>query len=73
MQVSISNLTDNLSEINKNQSKSCKEQKKISVNCSFIKLKNNRLIYRCKKMWWYIQQTKKWINWKVFKYISALQ
>ena len=50
MQVSISNLTDNLSEINKNQSKSCKEQKKISVNCSFIKLKNNRLIYRCKKM-----------------------
>ena len=28
MQVSISNLTDNLSEINKNESKSCKKQKK---------------------------------------------
>ena len=49
MQASISNLTDNLSEINKKECKSCKEQKTISVNCSFIKLKNNRLIYKCKK------------------------
>ena len=46
MQASISNLTDNLSEINKKERKSYKERKKISVNCSFIKLKNN--------MWWYI-------------------
>ena len=46
----LSNLTDNLSEINKKECKSCKESEKISINCAFIKLGNNRLIYKLKKM-----------------------
>ena len=49
MATSLSNLTDNLSEINKKECKSCKEREKISINCAFIKLENNRLIYKCKK------------------------
>ena len=49
MSASLSNLTNNLSEINKNECKSCKERKNISTNCAFMKLKNNVLIYRCKK------------------------
>ena len=49
MTTSLSSLTDNLSEINKKECKSCKEREKISINCAFIKLENNRLIYKCKK------------------------
>ena len=49
MATSLSNLTDNLSEINKKECKSCKEREKISINCAFIKLENNRLIYKWKK------------------------
>ena len=48
MGTSLSNLTNNLSEINKNECKSCKK-KNISTNCAFIKLKNNVLICKCKK------------------------
>ena len=44
MCTSLSNLTNNLSEINKNECKSCKERKTISTNCAFIKFKNNVLI-----------------------------
>ena len=49
MATSQSNLTYNLSEINKKECKSCKEREIISINCVFIKLENNRLIYKCKK------------------------
>ena len=49
MATSLSNLTDNLSEINKKECKSCKKREKISINCAFIKLENNRSIYKCKK------------------------
>ena len=48
MGTSLSNLTNNLSEINKNECKSCKERKNISTNFTFIKLKSNILSYRCK-------------------------
>ena len=48
MSASLSNLTNNLSEINKNECKSCKERKNVSTNCAFMKLKNNVLIYSCK-------------------------
>ena len=41
MATSLSNLTDNLSEVNKKECKLCKERKKISINCTFIKLENN--------------------------------
>ena len=49
MATSLSNLADNLSEINKKERKSCKKRDKISINCAFIKLENNRLIYKCRK------------------------
>ena len=49
MATSLSSFTDNLSEINKKEWKSCKEREKISINCTFIKLENNRFIYKCKK------------------------
>ena len=62
MSASLSNLTNNLSEINKNECKSCKERKNISTNRAFIKLKNNVLIYRCKKC-----------NNKSYKSIDALK
>ena len=62
MGISLSDLTNNLSEINKNECKSCRERKNISTNCTFIKLKNNVLIYGCKKC-----------NNKLYKSIDALK
>ena len=49
MATSLSNLADNLSEINKKELKSSKERDKISINCAFIKLENNRPSYKCRK------------------------
>ena len=49
MNTSLSNLTDNLSEINIKDCKKCMEKNKIKFDCKFIKLKNNRLIYKSKK------------------------
>ena len=49
MATSLSNLTDNLSEINKKECKSCKERENISINCKYINHKDNRLIYKCKR------------------------
>ena len=43
----LSNLVDNLSEINYKDSKTCIERKDIKSECEFIGLKNNRLNYRC--------------------------
>ena len=43
MSTSLSNLTNNLTEINKNECKKWKE------DCKYINCKNNVLIYRCKK------------------------
>ena len=45
----LSNLVDNLSEINYKDSKTCIERKDIKSECEFIGLKNNRLNYRCKQ------------------------
>ena len=45
----LSNLVDNLSEINNKDCKTCIERKKIRSECEFIGLKNNRLNYRCKE------------------------
>ena len=44
----LSDLVDNLSEINNKDCKTCME-KKIKSECDFIGFKNNRLNYRCKK------------------------
>ena len=44
----LSNLVDNLSEINYKDCKTCIERKDIKSECEFIGLKNNRLNYRFK-------------------------
>ena len=45
----LSNLVNNLSEINIKDCKKCIERKNIKSECEFIGLKNNRLNYRCKE------------------------
>ena len=45
----LSNLVENLSEINNKDCKSCIERKNIKSECEFIGLKNNRLTYRCRE------------------------
>ena len=49
MQSKLSNLDDNLSEINNKACKTCIKRKNIKSGCGFIGLKNNRLNYRCKE------------------------
>ena len=49
MQSKLSDLADNLSEINDKDWKICIERKKIRSECEFIGLKNNRLNYKCKE------------------------
>ena len=48
MQSKLSDLADNLSEINNKDCKKCMERKKIRSECEFIGLKDNRLNYKCK-------------------------
>ena len=48
MQSKLSDLVDNLSEINNKDCKTCIERK-IKSECDFIGFKNNRLNYRCKE------------------------
>ena len=43
MPTSLSDLADNLSEINKKECKACMERKNIKSECDFIEFKNNRL------------------------------
>ena len=45
----LSNLVDNLSEINNKDCKTCIERKNIKSECEFTGLKNNRLNYICKE------------------------
>ena len=45
----LSNLVDNLPEINNKDCRTCIESKNIKSECEFIGLKNNRLKYRCKE------------------------
>ena len=49
MQSKLSDLVDNLSEINNKDCKKCVEKKNIKSECEFIGIKNNRLNYRCKE------------------------
>ena len=49
MQSKLSDLVDNLSEINNKDCKKCMERKKIRSECEFIGLKDNRLKYKCKE------------------------
>ena len=47
MQSKLSDLANNLSEINNKDCKKCIERKKIRSKCEFIGLKDNRLKYKC--------------------------
>ena len=50
MSTSLSELVDNMSGIfNSIECKSCIEKIKINLECRFVGLKNNRLIYRCRE------------------------
>ena len=49
MQNKISDLVDNVSEINNKACKTCIQRKNIKSECEFIGFKNNRLNYRCKE------------------------
>ena len=49
MQSRLSDLVDNLSEINKKECPKCMGKKQIKSECDFIRLENNRLCYRCKE------------------------
>ena len=49
MQSKLSDLANNLSEINNKDCKKCMERKKIRSECEFIGLKDNRLNYKCKE------------------------
>ena len=49
MQSKLSDLVDNLSEINNEDCKTCMERKNMISKCEFIVFKNNRLNYRCKE------------------------
>ena len=45
----LSDLVDNLSEINNKDCKTCMERKNIKSECEFIVFKNDRLSFRCKE------------------------
>ena len=49
MQSKLSDLVDNLSEINNKVCQTCLERKDFKSECDFIGVKNNRLNYRCKE------------------------
>ena len=49
MSTSLSSLVDNLSEIYKKECKGYKERKRIKSVCDFIRLKTNKLHYKCKE------------------------
>ena len=44
----LSDLVDNLSEINNKDCKICIEKRNIESKCDFIGFENNRLNYKCK-------------------------
>ena len=69
MQSKLSDLVDNLSEINKKECPEC-IKRKIKSECEFTGFKNDRLHYRCKKcIKRCIKCVKRWINQKVSAHI----
>ena len=48
MQISLSNLVDNLSGVYDKECKKYMGRKKTKLNCKFVGLKNGRLNYKCK-------------------------
>ena len=71
MSDSLSNLVDNTSGIyNSIECKSCIEQIKINSECCFVRLKNNRLIYKCKEC---KEEWKRPLNKLIEKFLSTYQ
>ena len=71
MSDSLSNLVDNTSGIyNSIECKSCIEQIKINSECCFVRLKNNRLIYKCKEC---KEERKRPLNKLIEKFLSTYQ
>ena len=60
MQSKLSDLVDNLSEINKKECPECIKWK-IKSECEFIGFKNDRLHYRCKKCKKRCTKSKDWL------------
>ena len=74
MLASLADLVDNMSGIfNSIECKKCMEREKTNSECCFVRLKNNRLIYRCRECKKRMKKTNRRINQKVFKHISILQ
>ena len=57
MSTSLSSHADNLAEIYRKECKGCMEKTKITSECNFIGLKNNKLNYKCKKIYKKIVKT----------------
>ena len=49
MPASLSNLTDNLSKINKEECKACMNRENIELECNCIEHKSNNLHFKCKE------------------------
>ena len=49
MNTLLANLTDNLSEINTMNCKTCKERNRIISTCQYIACEENHAIYKCEK------------------------
>ena len=82
MQASLAEHVNNLSGIfNSIECEKCMEREKINSECCFVRLKNDKLIYRCRECKKTKQKqnkkqkgkTNRSINQKVSKYISVLQ
>ena len=58
MSTSLSSLVDSLSEINKEECKTCMTGESIKSECDFIGLRNNNLRYKCKGC----EKKKKWLK-----------
>ena len=57
MSTSLSSLVDSLSEINKEECKTCMIGENIKSECDFIGLRNNNLRYKCKEC-----EKKEWLK-----------
>ena len=49
MSPSLSDLVNNLSEVNNKDCKKCMKRENIKSKCDLIEFKNNRLTYKCKE------------------------
>ena len=70
MPTALSNLVDNLSEINKEECRACMEREDIKSESDFMRTKDNQLRYKCKKC---IKKSLKPVNDLIKKFSSIYQ